>query len=232
MRLQSTNFYFYSYIFITLGITLNFILDAPQSHAITELSRHESPQFTFNKIDHNFNSEFATLAQENVIASKLPVLPEVVNLVKNFEGFRASAYIDTSGLPVIGYGQTRINGKTVRLGQYITQAQADVALEQELYHIQRLVKTKVKVELNPYQLGALSSLVYNAGTIVITNSTLARKLNAGDYAGAAKEFPRWNKANQGGKLVVFPGLTKRRLAEQKLFLTNSEQVISSLPSLN
>lgn len=227
MRLQSTNFNFYNYIFIILGITLNFILDVPQSSATTELSRNESLEFNSNKIDQNFNSEFAIPTQGNVIASKLPVLPEVINLVKNFEGFKASAYIDTSGLPVIGYGQTRINGKTVRLGQYITQAQADVALEQELYHIQRLVKTKVKVELNPYQLGALSSLVYNAGTIVITNSTLARKLNAGDYAGAAKEFPRWNKANQGGRLVVFPGLTKRRLAEKELFQTPYEQVISN-----
>lgn len=227
MRLQSTNFNFYNYIFIILGITLNFILDVPQSSATTQLSRNESFELTSNKTHQNFNSEFAIPTQGNVIASKLPVLPEVINLVKNFEGFKASAYIDTSGLPVIGYGQTRINGKTVRLGQYITQAQADVALEQELYHIQRLVKTKVKVELNPYQLGALSSLVYNAGTIVITNSTLARKLNAGDYAGAAKEFPRWNKANQGGRLVVFPGLTKRRLAEKELFQTPYEQVISN-----
>ncbi len=105
------------------------------------------------------------------------------------------------------------------MGQYITRSQADIALEKELYHIQGMVKKHVKVELTPYQLGALTSLVYNAGTRVIRNSTLARKLNAGDYHGAAKEFTRWNKANQGGRLVAMPGLTKRRLAEQRLFLT-------------
>lgn len=69
------------------------------------------------------------------------------------------------------------------------------------------------MKLNPHQLGALRSLVYNSGMRILTNSTLIRKLN-GDYAGAAREFPRWNKANQGSKLVVFSGLTKRRLAEQ------------------
>ncbi|MEM7761080.1 MAG: lysozyme, partial [Cyanobacteria bacterium P01_A01_bin.40] len=91
----------------------------------------------------------------------------------------------------------------------------------------QLVKSHVQVKLNPYQLGALTSLVFNAGTVILTDSTLIRKLNAGDYAGAAREFPRWNKANQGGKLVPFPGLTRRRLAEQKLFLTPYHQIASN-----
>lgn len=160
-------------------------------------------------------------------ASGFSVLPDTLKLVKHYEGFRGSAYLDTSGLPVIGYGLSRIDGKKVVLGQYITPAQADIALEQELYRIQNMVKSHVRVKLNPYQLGALTSLVYNAGTRVLTNSTLIRKLNAGDYAGAAREFPRWNKANQGGRLVVFPGLTKRRLAEQKLFLTPYRQIASN-----
>jgi len=220
------------------GITLNFILNTSKSHATMELSAaqsiNESLEFTFNQTKQNSNSDlnfefnrFARehITRENIISSKLPLLPETVNLVKDFEGFRASAYLDTSGLPVIGYGLTRVDGRTVRLGQYITPAQADIALEQELEHIQRIVQSKVKVELNPYQIGALSSLVYNAGTRVITNSTLIKKLNAGDYAGAAREFPRWNKANRGGRLVVFPGLTKRRLAEQQLFLTPYEHYL-------
>ena len=168
------------------------------------------------------NAAGALKPPTSIIASNpsdVRLLPATINLVKQHEGFRSYAYIDTSGLPVIGYGQTKIHGKTVQMGQYVTQAQADAALAQELYHIQRIVQSKVRVKLTPNQLGALTSLVYNAGTRVITTSTLSRKLNAGDYAGAAKEFPRWNKANQGGRLVALPGLTKRRLAEQKLFLT-------------
>jgi peptidoglycan hydrolase-like protein with peptidoglycan-binding domain len=46
------------------------------------------------------------------------------------------------------------------------------------------------------------------------SSTLLQKLNRKDYAGAAKEFARWNKA--GG--TVLAGLTKRRAAEAALFV--------------
>ena len=76
-------------------------------------------------------------------------------------------------------------------------------------------------------MGALTSFVYNAGMRIVTNSTLIRKLNAGDYSGAAREFPRWNKANKGGRLVVYSGLTRRRLAEQQLFLSDYEQIASN-----
>ena len=167
------------------------------------------------------------IKSNNIIASNIAALPTTVNLVKEFEGFSAQAYLDTNGLPVLGYGQTKINGRTVRMGQYITQAQADIALQQELDRLQNVVLSHVKVDLNPHQLSALTSLVYNAGIRIVTNSTLIRKLNAGDYAGAAQEFPRWNKANQGGRLVAFPGLTRRRIAEQQLFLTPYQQIASN-----
>ena len=105
------------------------------------------------------------------------------------------------------------------MGQWISKSDADAELAKELYLIQRTVKSHVKVKLTPNQLGALTSLAYNAGMRVVTSSTLARKLNAGNYAGAANEFVRWNKANKGGKLVPFAGLTRRRQAERSLFLT-------------
>ena len=187
----------------------------------TTFASHASAQSLDNLQDRTAKSKMLASG------SNLSVLPDTLNLVKHYEGFRSYAYLDTSGLPVVGYGLSRIDGKNVVLGQHITPAQADIALERELYRIQNIVKSHVQVKLNPYQLGALTSLVYNAGTRVLTNSTLIRKLNAGDYIGAAKEFPRWNKANRGGRLVVFPGLTKRRLAEQKLFLTPYRQIASN-----
>ena len=171
------------------------------------------------KAQNNTNNSSHTLNRDKVTAANFQVLPATVDLIKQHEGFRSYAYIDSSGLPGIGYGQTTINGRTVTIGQYITQAEAEAALMSELERIHRLVLNTVKVNLNAHQLGALTSLVYNAGTRVITQSTLSRKLNSGDFAGAAHEFTRWNKANQGGLLVEFPGLTRRRLDEQKLFLT-------------
>ena len=68
---------------------------------------------------------------------------------------------------------------------------------------------------------------YNAGTRPIKRSTLSRKLNAGDYRGAAQEFVRWNKANQGGRLVAMPGLTRRRVAEKNMFLTPYSAISSN-----
>ena len=197
------------------------IVTSNSSAASTDLKIHQ-----IQSSSTKYNNEPNLESKNTVASNNIAVLPATINLVKEFEGFRAYAYTDTSGLPVVGYGQTKINGQIVRLGQYITQAQANIALEQELQHIQNLVRSHVRVKLNPHQLGALTSLVYNSGMRILTNSTLVRKLNAGDYAGAAKEFPRWNKANKGGQLVVFPGLTKRRLAEQQLFLTPYQQIAS------
>ncbi len=164
----------------------------------------------------------STLHKTNLnptLASTPVVRKSTLQLVKQYEGFRSQAYLDTNGLPVVGYGQSKIYGKPVRLGQSISTTQAEAALIKELSRIQLLVQAHVQVPLTPNQLSALTSLVYNTGSRILTRSTLIRKLNAGDYAGAAQEFPRWNKAHLRGQLVPFPGLTKRRLAEQQLFLT-------------
>jgi lysozyme len=216
----------YWQVAIISGILLNLALNVSKSSASFKIPKNNSDASALMEASPDL-TRLDTLIADNWLESKLSVIPEAVNLVKNFEGFRSSAYIDTSGLPVIGYGQTEVNGSTVTLGQYITQSQADTALEQELYHIQQLVLSHVKVDLNPYQLGALTSLVYNAGAVILKDSTLIRKLNAGDYIGAAEEFIRWNKANQGGNLVVYSGLTKRRLAEQKLFLAPYRPIASN-----
>jgi lysozyme len=65
------------------------------------------------------------------------------------------------------------------------------------------------------QFDALASFAFNCGVGALQNSTLRRKYNAGDIGGAASEFVKWNKG--GGR--VLPGLTRRRLAEQALFLS-------------
>ena len=70
-----------------------------------------------------------------------------------------------------------------------------------------------KVALTQGQLDAMTSFAYNAGVGALTASTLWRKLQAGDVAGAAAEFPRW--IHGGGR--VLPGLVTRRAEEQKLF---------------
>ncbi len=146
-------------------------------------------------------------------------LAKTVTLVKELEGFRSYAYIDSDGTAVIGYGMSVIEGEKVKLGDRISQVQAETALTEKLQEIQQQILAASTVELNSNQLVALTSFAFNVGVESLFKSTLFRKLKAGDALGAANEFPRWNKANMGRRLVPFAGLTKRRLTERNLFLT-------------
>ncbi len=168
------------------------------------------------------NLESYTPAKPIEQKPKQEPIPEIaVNLIKEFEGFKDYAYIDTDGTPVIGYGLSRINGVPVRIGDRITPSEADSALDAHLREIQQELAKVVKVELTEQQLSALASISFNVGVGAIKNSTLLRKINAQDYAGAANEFLRWDKANMRGRLVQLPGLSRRRAAERSLFLQNS-----------
>ncbi|MDJ0743703.1 MAG: lysozyme [Xenococcaceae cyanobacterium MO_167.B27] len=146
-------------------------------------------------------------------------LAQTVTLVKEFEGFRSLAYIDTDGTVVIGYGMGMINGRKVQLGDRISEVKGSAALTEELREIQQQILAASTVELNSNELVALTSFAFNVGVQSLFKSTLFRKLHAGDFNGAANEFPRWNKANIRGRLVPLAGLTRRRLTEKSLFLT-------------
>ena len=152
-----------------------------------------------------------------------PVSDIAVNLIKEFEGFKDHAYIDTDGTPVIGYGLSRIDDQPVKIGDRISPKEAEIALNKHLQEIHRELDQLLKVELNEQQLSALVSISFNVGIGSIKESTLIKKINQEDYAGAANEFLRWDKANQGGRLVQMPGLTRRRSAERQLFLAITER---------
>lgn len=150
-----------------------------------------------------------------------PVSKIAINLIKEFEGFKDYAYIDTDGTPVIGYGLTKIGGIPVQIGDRISSTQADAALNSHIREIHRELDKAIKVDLSDRQLSALTSLAFNVGVDSVKDSTLVQKINAQDYAGAADEFLRWDKANMQGALVQMPGLTRRRTAERQLFLNQS-----------
>ncbi|HCM9566846.1 lysozyme [Enterobacter bugandensis] len=139
-----------------------------------------------------------------------------IALIKEFEGCKLTAYQDSVGVWTIGYGWTQpVDGKLIRAGMTIKQETAERLLKAGLVSYESDVSRLVKVVLTQGQFDALVSFTYNLGARSLSTSTLLRKLNAGDYAGAADEFPRWNKA--GGK--VLNGLTRRREAERALFLS-------------
>lgn len=139
-----------------------------------------------------------------------------IALIKQFEGCKLTAYQDSVGVCTIGYGWTQpVDGKPIRVGMTIKQETAERLLKTGLVSYESDVSRLVKVGLTQGQFDALVSFTYNLGARALSTSTLLRKLNAGDYAGAADEFLRWNKA--GGK--VLNGLTRRREAERALFLS-------------
>lgn len=139
-----------------------------------------------------------------------------IALIKEFEGCKLTAYQDSVGVWTIGYGWTQpVDGKPIRAGMTIKQETAERLLKTGMVSYESDVSRLVKVGLTQGQFDALVSFTYNLGARSLSTSTLLRKLNAGDYAGAADEFLRWNKA--GGK--VLNGLTRRREAERALFLS-------------
>ncbi|MEG6000102.1 lysozyme [Enterobacter ludwigii] len=139
-----------------------------------------------------------------------------IAMIKQFEGCKLTAYQDSVGVWTIGYGWTKpVDGKPIRAGMTIKQETAERLLKTGLVSYESDVSRLVKVGLTQGQFDALVSFTYNLGARSLSTSTLLRKLNAGDYAGAADEFLRWNKA--GGK--VLNGLTRRREAERALFLS-------------
>lgn len=135
-------------------------------------------------------------------------------LIKEFEGFRAAAYICPAGVPTIGYGTTRINGNPVKIGLKITTTEADRFLEEDLKTFEDVVNNSVSAEINQNQFDALVCFVYNVGGANFKKSTLLKLVNNGNFTAAADQFLKWNKA--GGKEL--PGLTRRRKAERELFL--------------
>lgn len=133
-------------------------------------------------------------------------------LIKQYEGCKLTAYPDpgTGGAPwTIGYGHT---GPEVKKGLTITQAQADAYLAADVAQFEMAVRGLCPVTTQG-QFDALVSLAFNIGSGALSSSTLRKKHFAGDYAGAAAEFPKWRFA--GGKEL--PGLVKRRGAERALY---------------
>jgi lysozyme len=140
-----------------------------------------------------------------------------IDLVKEFEGCKLTAYRDPIGVWTIGYGTTARAGLGIipTGGMTITQAEADQLLADGLNKFADQIRPMINADLNDNQFGACVSLAYNIGVYGFNRSTALEKINDGDYAKAADAFLLWNKA--GGKTLK--GLVRRREAERKLFLT-------------
>ena len=147
----------------------------------------------------------------------MKISPRGLELIKDFEGFSSTSYLDVVNIPTIGWGNTYYeNGTKVKLGEQISKTDALKLLEVVANRdFADKIFPAIKVKVTQSQFDAMVSLAYNIGTGAFLKSTLLKKVNAGDFAGAGEEFLRWNKA--GGKEVL--GLTRRREREKQLFLS-------------
>lgn len=137
-----------------------------------------------------------------------------IDLIKDIEKFSAKAYRDAGGFS-IGYGHFIKPGENFTT---LSEQQASALLAADTANAAAVIKRYVTVPLNVNQTSALLSFVYNVGEGQFRTSTLLKKLNAGDYAGAANQFAVWNKTHSGGVLVVSPALIARRVTEKSTFL--------------
>lgn len=136
----------------------------------------------------------------------------VLPLLVRFEGLYLRPYLCPAGVWTIGLGSTRyLDGRPV--------GPKDPAISAE--HAYLLAVAQIRSDYLPGvlrlcpgadsfdRIAALVDFAYNLGIGALAGSTLRRRVNAGDWQGAAQELQRWNRG--GGR--VLRGLVIRRAAE-------------------
>lgn len=131
-------------------------------------------------------------------------------LIKKHEGLHLKAYLCAAGVPTIGWGHT----EGVRIGQTITEGQAEDFLVEDIASAERLLNA-MAINFRQEQFDALVSWIFNLGTGCFVSSTMYKRIQAGaDDETVTAEMVRWVYA--GGRKLT--GLMSRRVAEANMFL--------------
>jgi len=173
-----------------------------------------------------------------------------LDLIKNSESLRLRAYLCPANRLTIGYGhvlmpawdaklfrgitaealarmiteskRSRIVSRETQSRLRITEDQADYLLQRDVAQTALFLRSVTPVALSQNQFDALVSFIFNVGQGNYAESTLRKKLHAGDYAGAGAEFDRWVYGTVNGKKQKLNGLITRRAAERALFEGNHQ----------
>lgn len=129
-------------------------------------------------------------------------------VVANFEGVRKFFYRDAVGIPTVCYGHT----ENVQPGKRYSDEECLELLAQDLVQHGLELDRCIKVPIRDETRAALVSWAFNVGVTAACQSSLMKKLNAGDLRGACAELDRWVFA--GGQKL--PGLVRRRAAEREM----------------
>ena len=153
-------------------------------------------------------------------------LAPATKIIQAWEGCHLNAYRCPANVPTIGWGATRYPppGGAVRMGDTISQAQADDLLRRDLLELRGpgiLHLLPMAKDWPPNRIAALVSFAYNVGLSAVERSTLRVRLLAGEnpVTVISEELPRWNR----GDNEVLLGLVRRRAAEVELFVGHELQ---------
>lgn len=170
-----------------------------------------------------------TILMIGVMGLKMFVLPKLaaagqipsklsrwgIDNLKFLEAFSPTVYEDQTGIKHIGYGHRILPGEAFTT---ITEAQAQALMFRDLQPVYQAITANVTVGLSQNQFDALVLFVYNVGISAFIDSTMLKLINAGDFEGAAAQFPLWNKVTINNSAFPSAGLTKRRQIEQNIFV--------------
>jgi lysozyme len=150
-------------------------------------------------------TEDYTHIEENLVAIAHSTIG---HLIKE-EGFKTKAYRDSQGNLTIGVGHLIKNSEPHLKTTELTYEQVVDLLRSDMRGCGEAIETAVRVPLKQGQFDALYSLCFNIGEDKFKQSTVVRRLNEGNYHGAADAILLWNHP---------PELVKRRKRERELFL--------------
>ncbi|SIT20259.1 lysozyme [Chryseobacterium gambrini] len=139
--------------------------------------------------------------------------PKGIQLILSFEGFSAKPYLDSAGIPTIGYGNTYYpGGKKVTMKDLpITKEKGAELFASVLPTYEKIVLGKIKIQLTQNQFDALVSHTYNTGG----SDTLFSLINKKSDAESIRNWFTTKYTTAGGKVLA--GLVRRRNAEADLF---------------
>jgi len=142
----------------------------------------------------------------------MKISQEGKDLIIKFEGIRLNAYKCSAGVPTIGIGNTYYpNGDKVKMGDTITLEQAKNLFDDLIVRYERIVESKLKVDVKQNEFDALVSHTYNTGG----STTLFKLVNMEANKDKIKDWFLTKYITANGK--VLQGLKNRRLKEWELY---------------
>ncbi|MQA90798.1 MAG: glycoside hydrolase family protein [Gemmatimonas sp.] len=147
--------------------------------------------------------------------------------IRSHEDFVAEPYDDGAGNETIGYGHRIMEDEAYAGG--MTEAEAQELFAADVERVVNPSLDKVERDLDPHQIDALGSFIFNVGPRAFERFVLP-SINAGDHDGATDEMLEYvrGKDQDTGEKVTLRGLVRRRKEEVDLYYGRRAQLRSEV----